>query len=63
MRAKVEEKLTLSVAVMLTGKVPLVVGVPATSPVGLRSSPGGSTPSLRENRIDGLIPLVATDAL
>ena len=61
--AKVEEKLTLSVAVMLTGKVPIVLGVPETRPVVFKTSPGGRAPLLRENKIDGLISLVATETL
>jgi hypothetical protein len=60
---KVEEKLRLSVAVMLTGKVPAALGVPVTRPVVPNTSPGGRTLSLRENRISGLIPLVAIEAL
>jgi len=61
--AKVKEKLTLSVAVILTGKVPIVLGVPETRPVVFKTSPGGRVPLLRENRINELIPLVATEAL
>ena len=62
-RPKVEEKLTPSVAVMLTGKVPLALGVPETRPVVLIFSPGGRTPLLRENKINGLMPPVATEVL
>ena len=61
--AKVKEKLTLSVAVILTGKVPIVLGVPETRPVVFKTSPGGRAPLLRENKIDGLISLVATETL
>jgi hypothetical protein len=58
---KVEEKLMLSVASMETGKVPELSADPVISPAVFIENPGGSTPPLSENLIDGSIPGVATD--
>ena len=53
----------LSVALMETGKVPELLAAPVISPVVLIDNPGGSTPPLSENIIEGLISGVATDWL